>query len=102
MNVRTARELLVALIAVASVSCGLLDSDEPTPAVQYASVSAGEEHTCGVKTDGSVECWGWNQYGASNPPAGSFASVSAGHDHTCGLKTDGSIECRGGESIRPI
>ena len=28
------------------------------PAGEFASVSAGQYHTCGVKTDGSVACWG--------------------------------------------
>ncbi len=67
----------------------------------FASVSAGWRHTCGVKTDGSVVCWGssadffGNVVGQTAPPQGSFRSVSAGADHTCGLKTDGSIACWG-------
>ncbi|GIW44313.1 MAG: hypothetical protein KatS3mg077_1595 [Candidatus Binatia bacterium] len=44
----------------------------------FAQVSAGERHTCGVKTDGTVQCWGWNNSGQSSPPAGTFAQVSAG------------------------
>ena len=58
-------------------------------------MSAGAEHTCGVRADGSVECWGDDDYGRATPPGGSFASVSAGGYHTCGVKIDGSVQCWG-------
>ena len=48
------------------------------------SVSSGYLHTCGLKTDGSVACWGDDSEGQSTPPDGSFVSVSAGWDHSCG------------------
>ena len=71
------------------------------PGGPFASVSAGSSHTCGVKTDGAVECWGSNEdfdgniVGQAAPPGGSFTSVSAGVFHTCGVETDGSVECWG-------
>ena len=65
------------------------------PVGDYQQVSAGLAHTCGVKTDGSIRCWGWNKYGQATPPEGHFQQVSAGHRHTCGLKTDGSAVCWG-------
>ena len=58
--------------------------------VEFASVSAGGNHTCGVRTDGIVECWGYDVNGAATPPEGAFDSVSAGADHTCGVRTDGA------------
>ena len=62
----------------------------------FASVSAGYGHSCGVKTDGSVVCWGsgFDDIGQASPLGGSFASVSAGWE-TCGVKTDGSVACWG-------
>ena len=77
--------------------------DNPGPALQpaaaptsgFASVSAGGHHTCGVRTDGAVECWGRNGDGRSSPPGGTFASVSAGGWHTCGVRTDRTVECWG-------
>ena len=62
-----------------------------------ASVSAGGVHTCGVRTGGSVECWGNDEEGQSTPPSGGFASVSAGFGHTCGVRTGGSVECWGND-----
>jgi alpha-tubulin suppressor-like RCC1 family protein len=52
-------------------------------------------HSCGLKTDGTVVCWGWNQ---ALPPAGTFASVSAGMYHSCGVKTDGTLACWGNDT----
>ena len=46
--------------------------------VKWASVSAGGAHTCGVRADGSVACWGWDEdFFRPTPPEGEFASVSA-------------------------
>ena len=68
----------------------------PTPpASSFVSVSAGGEHTCGVRSDGSVACWGENGSGAATPPVGSFVSVSGGQWHTCGVRSDASVACWG-------
>ena len=63
----------------------------------FVSVSAGFAHSCGVKTDRSVACWGSDQDGQPSPPAGSFVSVSAGYAHNCGVKTDRSVACWGSD-----
>jgi hypothetical protein len=60
------------------------------------SVSSGAYHTCGLKADGTVACWGDNDYGqAPASVAGPFTQVSAGGAHTCGLKADGTVACWG-------
>ncbi|MGB6895914.1 MAG: RCC1 domain-containing protein, partial [Dehalococcoidia bacterium] len=53
---------------------------------------------CGVKTDGTLACWGRNDYGQATPPAGTFSQVSAGGFHNCGVKTDGTLACWGSNS----
>jgi len=51
-------------------------------------VSAGGYHTCGITNTGSVECWGYDNYGQSTPPDGTYTeTVSAGADHTYGCAT---------------
>jgi hypothetical protein len=59
------------------------------------TLSAGEHHVCGLKSDGTLACWGRNDYGQATPPAGTFIQVSAGGNHTCGLKSDGTLACWG-------
>ena len=74
-------------------------------------VSAGGLHTCGVRIDGTVACWGSNDTldgrtaRQAIPPAGQFASISAGTDHNCGVRRDGTVACWGsgdqGEATPP-
>ena len=67
------------------------------PAGEFASVSAGLFHTCGVRRDGAVACWGDDESGEATPLAGEFASLSAGGAHTCGVRRDGSVACWGND-----
>ena len=48
-----------------------------------------------MQTDGTVACWGFNDFGQTTPPSGTFSQVSAGNGHTCGLQTDGTVACWG-------
>ena len=56
-------------------------------AVKAETLNAGLDHTCGLKTDGTLSCWGYNEAGKASPPGGTFTQVSAGRYHTCGLRT---------------
>ena len=68
----------------------------------FTAVSAGGEHTCGLRENGAIECWGNNNYGQSDDPEGSFTAVSAGGWHTCGLRKSSAIECWGAGGARFI
>ncbi len=67
------------------------------------SISAGYLHTCALRSDDTVACWGtgitntedYPEYGQSIPPAGTFTQVSAGSFHSCGVKSDGTLACWG-------
>ena len=50
----------------------------PAPVSPFVSVSAGGYHTCGLRSDGSVACWGDNGAAQTRAHAGTFVSVSAG------------------------
>ena len=64
----------------------------------FQQISAGGFHTCGVKIDGRVVCWGRDGYQLTDPPAGIFQQISSGWLHSCGVKTDGSVACWGSGS----
>jgi len=73
-------------------------------------IGVGAHHTCAVKSDGTVWCWGWNgdgQLGTGNfqystTPVQSLmtgaVSVTVGYWHTCAQKSDGSLWCWGRNS----
>ena len=67
------------------------------PRVKYTSVSAGGDHTCGVRVDRTVACWGADGSYQATPPEGEFLSVSAGKLHTCGVMEGGSVACWGAD-----
>ena len=98
---------------VVAESEGVRDSAAVTvtagpPPVIFASLTAGFDHTCGLKTDGSAYCWGSNESGqlgissmtqSSTPVAVSggltFIRLVAGGEHTCGLTAAGAAYCWG-------
>ena len=62
---------------------------------RFISVSAGDDHTCGVRETGSVACWGNDEDDQSTPPEGLFISVDAGDNHTCAVRKTGAVACWG-------
>lgn len=70
----------------------------------------GTGHTCAIKTDGTLWCWGYNHGGqlgdgTTDGPkvlpvhaaglGSNVARVAAGYGHTCAIKTDGALWCWG-------
>lgn len=66
-----------------------------TEVFPFREVDAAYDHSCGVRTDGVVACWGNGENGKLDVPAGTFGQVSTGEDHSCGVKTDGTLTCWG-------
>jgi alpha-tubulin suppressor-like RCC1 family protein len=70
-------------------------------------IDAGGYHTCGLLNDGSVRCWGYNEYGQTTVPGtlGPVAQLSVGAFHNCALTIDGEVSCWGynafGQSTPP-
>ncbi|CAM9790923.1 unnamed protein product [Discosporangium mesarthrocarpum] len=57
----------------------------------FVQVSAGDRHTCGIKIDQTVACWGHMWFA----PEGIFQQLSVGGHHTCVLGLEGRAYCWG-------
>jgi hypothetical protein len=45
-------------------------------AAVFTQVSAGGYHTCSVRTDSTLACWGDNTYGQATPPAAPVGGIA--------------------------
>ncbi|HMI94303.1 MAG TPA: hypothetical protein VK509_23185 [Polyangiales bacterium] len=83
---------------------------QPPPVKCVAQVSLASTHSCAVRNDGTLWCWGSNRYGqlgaepASSPVptptrvaalGSDVAEVATGDGHTCARKKDGAVLCWG-------
>ena len=115
---RWATAQLVGRRASGDTTAGTPTTDEPADTVRtatdaqantggYTAVSAGQAHSCGLRADDTVTCWGsntdfvdWrtsNETGQADAPSGSFTAVSAGGSHSCGVRSDGTVTCWGAD-----
>lgn len=66
---------------------------EPT-AEDFVAVAAGNA-VCGLRSDGSARCWGYNAFGGAVPPALTLSAIDPGETHSCGITTSGAAVCWG-------
>jgi alpha-tubulin suppressor-like RCC1 family protein len=87
-------------------------------AFDWLHVSAGDYHTCGIRADHSLWCWGrntWGQLGigtsgtstSQHSPvrvgtATDWQTVEAGNRHTCGIRAGGQMWCWGNNTYGEV
>jgi len=76
-----------------------------SPEGSFTELGAGQWHTCGLRSDGEVVCWGdgpadYDQHFDDPPPGeigvpprGPFSSLAVGEWHSCALRPDGTAAC---------
>ena len=82
-------------------------SPAQSSSIPFVQVSAGPFHTCGLRADGTIACWGAHgdeerlteSTGLLDSPPGSFSQIDAGHHHSCAIRQDGAVKCWGSMSI---
>ncbi len=112
----------IVLIAGCDQVWGLERPDEvPVAAGTWRSLSAGERHTCGIRVDGTLWCWGADESGqlgfaavAATTPAqvgtGTWREVSGRGAHACAIDEANQLWCwgennygqRGAGSVEPL
>ena len=68
---------------------------DTVPKGDFTAIAAGAYHTCGLKVDGKLVCWGENPWGQADPPEGEFTAIAGGDRHSCGVRSDETISCWG-------
>lgn len=96
----------------AALGLGALAAQTLVPLTGVQRIEAGGTHTCAVLADGSLRCWGRNNFGQlgdgstinrslPTPVAGDLRNVSAlaaGFEFTCALARNGGLHCWGSNS----
>ena len=108
---RSLSHLAVTILLIGVFGCGgdeFTGPPAPDGAIQFAAVTSGYFHSCGLTLAGRAYCWGGNTWGtlgdgsrtASNRPvavAGGlrYTMIESGAGHTCGVTESGKVYCWG-------
>ncbi len=72
-----------------------LRANQSPPEGTFIAIDAEAETTCGIRSNGSLACWGQGFEPDGGPPIGAFKDVSVGPYHACAIRTDDTLACWG-------
>lgn len=63
-------------------------------------IAASGNHSCAIRADGTVVCWGQNDDGQTEAPSGTYTAVTTGgnaftYNHSCAIRLEGTVVCWG-------
>ena len=71
-------------------------TDAGSVAVEFSTISAGRNYTCGIRQDDSrIQCWGDVSEIADRAVQGEFGRIATGTAHVCAQRLDGDMFCWG-------
>ena len=73
----------------------ILSGQCSSPDGLFVPVGTGDKHSCGLQNDGTIECWGDNEYGHFTAPTDTFIEITVGGYNSCALNMNGEIRCWG-------
>jgi hypothetical protein len=85
--------LLSSLDAECEGSVGLITVTGP-----FQTLTRGSDYSCGLSTNGFVDCWGSGSPGLPGPGLEPFADLKGGSAHACGIKPDRTVACWGNDT----
>ena len=65
---------------------------EPGVPAPFTEVATNELFSCGLRADGTVDCWGWRSSGMPITLDGRFTAIIM-DPQPCGLRVDGTVDC---------
>lgn len=75
-----------------------LSRKSPGVRMLAGAIAAGDVHTCTVRGNRGVGCWGDNAAGQADVPNHLAQTISANTDHSCTLRADGTLLCWGDDT----
>ena len=89
----------VAVPASTATSAAAEETVVASGAAGFVQVATGENHTCALRGNGQVVCWGANDQGQLDAPADlRFRQIASGWRFSCGILTDSTLACWGRDS----
>ena len=97
--------LLATVLFASMMTTGLTSKANAAVVLPFVQVSAGGFHTCAVRSDNTLWCWGKSISGDTHQPQNVLSKVTyvaVGGDHVCALRIDKTVWCWGKGSLNRL